>query len=320
MTELLKSVYYKLLMIEGSDPKLVDEIFGDDVKDFTSFNIDSSSSDGSDEDSVESTKYHSKHYRIIENLKESEEDTTKNIINKIDEFFQTSVSDAVVNRSGTENNLFESISTDNTVIADFEGEEGAIPSSNKGDGGYIVEGKRVRRRTVRYSDYEGDSENDESWVPALGRRSGRKRASTKARVPRKRQKSAESVNWEEPSKVICIKVVLIDQHSLLVKDKRLEKVYINTKETLGNLAVKIGEMHNLDQSLYKYIKIFIDGEVQLHTRKIGDPLLELEDGIQIDIKFPTEDRSRSKSPQPIVQRSSYNTENTTTTESVIIID
>ncbi|CDR94207.1 hypothetical protein, conserved [Babesia bigemina] len=85
---------------------------------------------------------------------------------------------------------------------------------------------------------------------------------------------------------ICLKFVIIDENCSVIKDERLEKVIVRHDETIGNLAAKFGKLFDLDENKHRDIKIYVDGDLQPHDIAIGSEMLEIEDGMQVDIKFP----------------------------------
>ncbi|GBE60625.1 hypothetical protein, conserved [Babesia ovata] len=88
---------------------------------------------------------------------------------------------------------------------------------------------------------------------------------------------------------ICLKFVIIDENCSVIKDERLEKVIVRHDERIGNLAAKFGKLFDLDENKYKDVKIYIDGDLQPHDIAIGSEMLEIEDGMQVDVKFPQKD-------------------------------
>ncbi|GIX63201.1 uncharacterized protein BcabD6B2_26360 [Babesia caballi] len=91
---------------------------------------------------------------------------------------------------------------------------------------------------------------------------------------------------------ICLKFVILDENRSVIKDSRLDNVYVRQDETIGNLAAKFGKLFNLDENKYKDIAIYIDGDPQPHDTTIGSDELGIEDGMQVDVRFP---------PKPIVE-------------------
>ncbi|ORM41691.1 uncharacterized protein BXIN_2728 [Babesia sp. Xinjiang] len=105
------------------------------------------------------------------------------------------------------------------------------------------------------------------------------------------QKHKTDVNKKEgdeydPSRSMCLKFVILDENQTVIKDKRLDKVFVRHDETIGNLAAKFGKLFNLDENKYKDVTIYVDGDIQSHDVTIGDEMLGMEDGMQVDVKFP----------------------------------
>ncbi|KAK1443624.1 hypothetical protein BgAZ_205000 [Babesia gibsoni] len=91
---------------------------------------------------------------------------------------------------------------------------------------------------------------------------------------------------EEHSESICLKFVIMDENRCMIKDDRLQSVYVKRDETMGNLAEKFGRLFNLEDTLFKDIAIYVDGDQQPHNITIDDENLGLEEGMQVDIIFP----------------------------------
>ncbi|KAK2195629.1 hypothetical protein BdWA1_003307 [Babesia duncani] len=113
------------------------------------------------------------------------------------------------------------------------------------------------------------------------------------RKPKKKLSSNESlknttdpIGKNESSSVICLRCVVVNQYGNVIKDNRLEKVYIRREECLGALATKFGDLFGLAPELHGKVKFLIDGDIQRHSVLVGDELLGLEDGMQVDIMFP----------------------------------
>ncbi|EDO06466.1 hypothetical protein BBOV_II005140 [Babesia bovis T2Bo] len=96
----------------------------------------------------------------------------------------------------------------------------------------------------------------------------------------------DTTNQDDVDKTFCLKFTILDENRSIIKDSRLEKVYVRQNETIGGLAAKFGKMYNLDECKYNDIQVYIDGDPQPHHMIIGYPLLGVEDEMQIDVRFP----------------------------------
>ncbi|CRH02426.1 conserved Plasmodium protein, unknown function [Plasmodium relictum] len=88
---------------------------------------------------------------------------------------------------------------------------------------------------------------------------------------------------------IKLKVKIIGTNGKIIKNKRLDNVIINKNKTFGDLAYKLGHFFKLPKDKIESIKIFFDGDLCDKNMSFDNNELGLEDGYQIDVKFPLTD-------------------------------
>ncbi|CRG97566.1 conserved Plasmodium protein, unknown function [Plasmodium gallinaceum] len=88
---------------------------------------------------------------------------------------------------------------------------------------------------------------------------------------------------------IKLKVKIIGTNGKIIKNKCLDNVIINKSKTFGDLAYKLGHFFKLPKDKIENIKIFFDGDLCNKDMTFNNNELGLEDGYQIDVKFPLTD-------------------------------
>ncbi|CAD2104032.1 conserved Plasmodium protein, unknown function [Plasmodium vinckei lentum] len=111
------------------------------------------------------------------------------------------------------------------------------------------------------------------------------------------QKNRDFISKERDSaiKKLCdmekikLKVKIIGTNGREIKNKSLDNVLINKNKTFGDLAKNLGHSFKLPKEDIDNIKIFFDGDLCDKNLTFNDEELGLEDGFQIDVKFPLAD-------------------------------
>ncbi|SCP03289.1 conserved Plasmodium protein, unknown function [Plasmodium malariae] len=88
---------------------------------------------------------------------------------------------------------------------------------------------------------------------------------------------------------IKLKVKIIGTDGKIIKNKSLDNVLINKNKTFGDLANRLGHSFNIPKDKIEKIKMFFDGELCDKNLTFDNEELGLEDGYQIDVKFPLTD-------------------------------
>ncbi|VTZ70856.1 conserved Plasmodium protein, unknown function [Plasmodium chabaudi chabaudi] len=88
------------------------------------------------------------------------------------------------------------------------------------------------------------------------------------------------------SEKIKLKVKIIGTNGREIKNKSLDNVLINKNKTFGDLAKNLGQSFKLPEEDIDNIKVFFDGDLCDKDLTFNDEELGLEDGFQIDVKFP----------------------------------
>ncbi|SBS88135.1 conserved Plasmodium protein, unknown function [Plasmodium ovale curtisi] len=93
------------------------------------------------------------------------------------------------------------------------------------------------------------------------------------------------------SEKIKLKVKIIGTDGKEIKNKSLDNVLINKNKTFGDLAARLGHSFKLPKDKIENIKVFFDGDLCDKNMTFDNDELGLEDGFQIDVKFPLSDVS-----------------------------
>ncbi|CAX64299.1 hypothetical protein CYL21_2002 [Plasmodium falciparum NF54] len=88
---------------------------------------------------------------------------------------------------------------------------------------------------------------------------------------------------------IKLKVKIIGTDGKIIKNRSLDNVVINKNKTFGDLALKLGHTFKLSDDKIENIKMFFDGDLCDKNMSFDNNELGLEDGYQIDVKFPLTD-------------------------------
>ncbi|SCQ16818.1 conserved Plasmodium protein, unknown function [Plasmodium ovale] len=91
------------------------------------------------------------------------------------------------------------------------------------------------------------------------------------------------------SEKIKLKVKIIGTDGKEIKNKSLDNVLINKNKTFGDLAARLGHSFKLPKDKIENIKVFFDGDLCDKNMTFDNDELGLEDGFQIDVKFPLSD-------------------------------
>ncbi|GFE54809.1 hypothetical protein BaOVIS_022130 [Babesia ovis] len=147
--------------------------------------------------------------------------------------------------------------------------------------------KDVKRKIVR-TPKKYISQSDVS-IQSVDRENANQQISPSKAKEQKRKGTVKEQNGieDDTARNLCLKFAILDENRCLIKDERLDKVFVRHNETIGNLAAKFGKLFNLDENKHKDVKVYIDGDPQPHDITIGNEMLGVEDGMQIDIRFPT---------------------------------
>ncbi|CXJ14647.1 conserved Plasmodium protein, unknown function [Plasmodium berghei] len=100
--------------------------------------------------------------------------------------------------------------------------------------------------------------------------------------------SRESITLQKlcGTEKIKLKVKIIGTNGKEIKNKSLDNVLINKNKTFGDLAKNLGHSFKLPKEDIENIKIFFDGDLCDKSLSFDNEELGLEDGFQIDVKFP----------------------------------
>ncbi|EUR66876.1 hypothetical protein PFBG_04454 [Plasmodium falciparum 7G8] len=82
---------------------------------------------------------------------------------------------------------------------------------------------------------------------------------------------------------------IIGTDGKIIKNRSLDNVVINKNKTFGDLALKLGHTFKLSDDKIENIKMFFDGDLCDKNMSFDNNELGLEDGYQIDVKFPLTD-------------------------------
>ncbi|GAW83383.1 hypothetical protein, conserved [Plasmodium gonderi] len=93
---------------------------------------------------------------------------------------------------------------------------------------------------------------------------------------------------------IRLKVKIIGTDGKEIKNKSLDNVLINKNKTFGDLASRLGNSFKLPNDKIEKIKIYFDGDLCDKDLTFDNEELGLEDGYQIDVKFPLTDDIANK--------------------------
>ncbi|CAA9990783.1 conserved Plasmodium protein, unknown function [Plasmodium knowlesi strain H] len=93
---------------------------------------------------------------------------------------------------------------------------------------------------------------------------------------------------------IRLKVKIIGTDGRVIKNKSLDNVLINKNKTFGDLATHLGHSFKLPKDKIENIKMYFDGDLCDKDLTFDNEELGLEDGFQIDVKFPLSEDNVNK--------------------------
>ncbi|EUD68865.1 hypothetical protein C922_00553 [Plasmodium inui San Antonio 1] len=104
---------------------------------------------------------------------------------------------------------------------------------------------------------------------------------------------------------IRLKVKIIGTDGKEIKNKSLDNVLINKNKTFGDLATHLGHSFKLPKDKIENIKMYFDGDLCDKGLTFDNVELGLEDGFQIDVKFPLSDDNANKEDEENLSDDNY---------------
>ncbi|SCO69763.1 conserved Plasmodium protein, unknown function [Plasmodium vivax] len=104
---------------------------------------------------------------------------------------------------------------------------------------------------------------------------------------------------------IRLKVKIIGTDGRVIKNKSLDNVLINKNKTFGDLAARLGHSFKLPKDKIENIKMYFDGDLCDKGLTFDNEELGLEDGFQIDVKFPLSDDNANKEDEANLSDDNY---------------
>ncbi|KJP88198.1 hypothetical protein AK88_02145 [Plasmodium fragile] len=104
---------------------------------------------------------------------------------------------------------------------------------------------------------------------------------------------------------ITLKVKIIGTDGKVIKNKSLDNVLINKNKTFGDLATHLGHSFKLPKDKIENIKMYFDGDLCDKGLTFDKEELGLEDGFQIDVKFPLSDDNAIKEDEANLSDDNY---------------